>query len=107
MTPADVVAAGGFFAIIVAGLIVRALRDMARRRPTERIRQRVTALHDPRAVANQARSSGRESQQLFSLARHSSDDAAWRAWVSAWQERVQTVSGPGGMRAIGVCAAAA
>jgi Flp pilus assembly protein TadB len=107
MTPADVVAAGGFFAIIVAGLILRAVRDMARRRPAERIRQRVAALHDPREATSQARSSDRESPQLFSMSRHSDDDDAWQAWLHAWQERVQTVSGRGGMRAIGVCAAVA
>lgn len=54
MSAADVVAVGAFFAIVVAGFIVRALRDLARRRPAARVRSRVEALREPRAAARPA-----------------------------------------------------
>ncbi len=99
MTPADVVAAGGFFAIVVVGLIVRALRQMRRHRPGPRIRQRVGALHDQRGAAKPETAS---PHQLFS--RELTDHGAFLAWLDARRERLRTVGGRGGARLVaGVC----
>ncbi|RKP49052.1 type II secretion system F family protein [Trinickia fusca] len=106
MTPADVVAVGAFFAILVAGLIVRSLRGIARNSPSQRIRQRVDALRDPRAQAKRERIDT-PSHALVSLERHHGKQAAWLAWLRTRRERVQTVGGPGALRLIGVCAALA
>ena len=95
MTPADVVAAGGFFAIVVAGLIVRALRQMRRHRPGPRIRQRVGALHDQRRAAKPEAAS---PHQLFS--RELTDHGAFLAWLDACRERLRTVGGRGGTRLV-------
>ncbi|CAN0626773.1 tight adherence protein B [Burkholderia multivorans] len=95
MTPADVVAAGGFFAIVVAGLIVRALRQMRRHRPGPRIRQRVGALHDQRRAAKPETAS---PHQLFS--RELTDHGAFLAWLDARRERLRTVGGRGGARLV-------
>jgi Flp pilus assembly protein TadB len=105
MSPADVVAAGAFFVIVIAGLIVRSLREIARRRPPQRIKRRVGALRDPRAAAKRT-SPAKPSHQLFSSERHYSEYGALRAWLRARVERVQTVSGNAGIRQIGVAAAA-
>lgn len=104
MTPADVVAVGAFFAIFVAGLIARSLRSIARNRPSQRIRQRVGALRDPRAHTKRERTDT-PSHTLVSLERHHGSQAVWLAWLRARRERVQTVGGPGALRQIGLCAA--
>lgn len=100
MTPADIVAAGSFFAIVVMGLMVRALREIARQRPGARIKTRVATLRDPRDAVNAARGEKeKQQQQLLHSKRIPDDQAAW-AWFAAWHERVQTVGGTGGMRTI-------
>lgn len=96
MSPADVVAAGGFFAIVVAGLIARELRRIGRLRPAERIRDRVRAVDGQRPSA--ARQKGAAPDQLYSLEQR--DRGAVRAWLDARRERLLAVSGPGGIRAI-------
>jgi tight adherence protein B len=105
MTPADVVAAGSFFTIVIAGLLVRALREMARQRPGARIQTRVVTLRDPRDAVKVERDD-KEKYPLFHLKRRPSNQAALAAFA-AWHERVQTVGGTGGIRTICVAAAVA
>jgi tight adherence protein B len=105
MTPADVVAAGSFFAIVIAGLIVRALRQIARQRPGARITTRVATLRDPRDTVKTERDD-KEKRELFNTKRRAGDTAGLAAFA-AWQERVRTVGGPSGMRLILFGAAAA
>lgn len=103
MTPADVVAAGAFFAIVVAGLTVRSLREMARKQPAQRIAQRVTALRDPRAASTSASGStrgGKPLHQLVSLDRRPGDEPAWQTWLRAKQQRIETIAGRSGVRTI-------
>jgi tight adherence protein B len=105
MTPADVAAAGSFFAIVVAGLIVRALREMARQRPDARIQTRIATLRDPRDTLKAERHDKGKHQLLN--ANHRPGNQAALAALAAWQARVLTVGGPGGMRTLCVVAAAA
>ncbi|MEA3121886.1 MAG: tight adherence protein, partial [Paraburkholderia sp.] len=105
MTPADVAAVGSFFAIVIAGLIVRALREMMRQRPGARIQTRVATLRDPRDAAKADRDD-KEKHQLLNVNRRPGNQAALAA-LAAWQERVLTVGGAGGMRTLCVAAAAA
>ena len=105
MTPADVVAGGAFFAIIVVGLIVRALREIARQRPSSRIRMRVATLRDSRD-AGKTDEDDKEKHQLFHPKRSAGDHAALAAFA-AWRERVHATGGPSGMRTICLAAAAA
>ncbi|MGN6669175.1 MAG: type II secretion system F family protein [Trinickia sp.] len=103
MTPADVVAAAAFFAIVVAGLIVRALREMARKQPGQRISQRVAALRDPQA-ATRSDSSEKPSHQLVSIERRHGDVQAWQAWLHAKRQRIEAIAGRAGVRNIVIVA---
>lgn len=103
MTPADVVAAGAFFAIVIAGLFLRSLREMARRQPTQRIALRVAALRDPQAASRQTRTD-KPSHQLVSLERHHGDEPAWQAWLYAKRQRIETIAGSAGVRKIVIVA---
>ncbi|WP_206953951.1 type II secretion system F family protein [Trinickia acidisoli] len=103
MRPADVVAAAAFFTIVIVGLIARSLREMMRRRPAPRIAQRVGALRDPHA-ANRQTSSAKPSHQLVSLGRRPGDELAWLAWLRAKRQRVETLAGRAGVRAIVIVA---
>lgn len=103
MTPADVVAVAAFFAIVVAGLIVRALREMVRRQPVQRIAERVVALRDPRAPSRQTNGE-KPLHQLVSLDRRHGDGPAWQAWLRARQQRIETIAGRSGVRTIVVLA---
>lgn len=103
MTPADVVAAGAFFAIVIAGLFMRSLREMARRQPTQRIALRVAALRDPQAASRQT-PSDKPSHQLVSLDRHHGDEPAWQAWLYAKRQRIETIAGAAGVRKIVIVA---
>ena len=105
MTPADVVAAGAFFAIIIAGLIVRSLREIASERPGARIKTRVATLRDPREAVKAERND-KEKRELFQVTHLAGDKAALAAFAG-WQERVRTVGGRSGMRKICLIAAAA
>lgn len=103
MTPADVVAGGGFFAIVVAGLIVRSLREMTRKQPAQRIARRVTALRDARTGSAGASAAARRDKPLHtlvSLDRRSGDEPAWQAWLRAKQQRIETIAGRPGVRKI-------
>jgi tight adherence protein B len=109
VSPADVVAAGAFFMILIAGLIVRSLREIARRRPSQRIKDRVGALRDPHAAARRA-SPTKPPHQLFSAERRygdAGDHGALRTWLRARIERLRAVSGTAGMRLIAGAATAA
>ncbi|WP_179400908.1 type II secretion system F family protein [Burkholderia guangdongensis] len=97
MNPADIVAAGGFFAILIVGLIVRQVRQMRRDRPQARIRSRVMVLHDERRAARHAKSSP-VVHQLFS--RELREHGALRTWIDARRERLRVVGGRGGVRVI-------
>ncbi|MGN6233439.1 MAG: type II secretion system F family protein [Trinickia sp.] len=103
MTPADVVAASAFFAIVVAGLIGRSLREMARKQPAQRIAQRVAALRDPQGASRSARSD-KPSHQLVSLDRLDANVPAWQAWLHAKRQRIETIAGRAGVRNIIVVA---
>lgn len=107
MTPADVVAAGSFFAIVIAGLIVRSVRDIARRRPSARIKTRVGGLRDPRREARAAPAEKTAQHQLVSLERRHGERGEWLARFDTWRERVKVVGGRSGMRTIVICAVAA
>ncbi|CAK1295708.1 type II secretion system F family protein [Burkholderia pseudomallei] len=108
MSAADVVAVGAFFAIVVAGFIVRALRDLARRRPAARVRSRVEALREPRAAARPAAPAraSRVGLQLFTRTHGEGEGGALRAWLRARGEHVRTAAG-GGVRAIAFASALA
>lgn len=99
MTPADVVAIAAFFAIVIAGLIVRALREMAQKQPAQRIAMRVAALRDSHAARRKARSD-KPSHQLVSLDRRDGDERAWQAWLHAKRQRIETIAGRAGVRTI-------
>lgn len=99
MTPADVVAAAAFFAIVVAGLMARSLREMVRRQPAQRIAGRVAALRDPLATGRQTPNET-PSHQLVSLGRPPGDEPAWQAWLRAKQQRIETIAGRAGVRTI-------
>ncbi|KGS55037.1 type II secretion system (T2SS), F family protein [Burkholderia pseudomallei MSHR5613] len=109
MSAADVVAVGAFFAIVVAGIIVRALRDLARRRPAARVRSRVEALREPRAAARPAAPAraSRVGLQLFTRTHGEGEGGALRAWLRARGEHVRTAAGGGGVRAIAFASALA
>lgn len=107
MTPADVVAAGAFFAILIAGMMVSSLRDMARRRTAPRIRSRIDELGAD--VARQRKAGPRKPEQeeeLFSRRRHNGDSGALLSWLQKHAQRVRVVSGGGGFRLIAVVAIA-
>lgn len=109
MSAADVVAVGAFFTIVVAGFIVRALRDLARRRPAARVRSRVEALREPRAAARPAAPAraSRVGLQLFTRTHGEGEGGALRAWLRARGEHVRTAAGGGGVRAIAFASALA
>lgn len=109
MSAADVVAVGAFFAIVVAGFIVRALRDLARRRPAARVRSRVEALREPRTAARPAAPAraSRVGLQLFTRTHGEGEGGALRAWLRARGEHVRTAAGGGGVRAIAFASALA
>lgn len=101
MSAADVVAVGAFFAIVVAGFIVRALRDLARRRPAARVRSRVDALRDARAhVRTPPARASRVGLPLFVRTHGDGEGGPLRAWLRVRGERVRTAAGGGGVRAI-------
>ncbi|CAB3803981.1 hypothetical protein LMG28614_05925 [Paraburkholderia ultramafica] len=106
MNAANVVAVGTFFAIVIAGLIARAVREVARQRPNARIRTRVATLRDERQPVKPEHDN-KDQHQLLHPKRRVGDQAALLAMFSAWHERVRAVGGPGGMRAICFVAAAA
>ena len=105
MNVANVVAAGAFFAILIAGLIVRAVREIARQRPSARIRARVATLRDERRPSRPEHDNS--EQQLLNPKRRIGDQTVLFAMCAAWRERVRAVSGSGGMRAICFVTAAA
>lgn len=105
MNAANVVAVGAFFAILIAGLIVRAVREIARQRPSARIRARVATLRDERRPGKPEHDNS--EQQLLHPKRRIGDQAVLLAMFAAWHERVRAVGGPGGMRTICLVIAAA
>ncbi|QCU29388.1 pilus assembly protein [Burkholderia pseudomallei] len=110
MSAADVVAVGAFFAIVVAGFIVRALRDLARRRPAARVRSRVEALREPRAPQRGGRRRPRASRvglQLFTRTHGEGEGGALRLAGCARGEHARTAAGGGGVRAIAFASALA
>jgi tight adherence protein B len=100
MTPADIVAAGVFIAIVLAGMIVSSLRDMARSRPRRRIQDRMSQLQRMR-VASQLPATPDASGELFERPQ---DHGVLKAWFQLRVQRVRAVSGAGGIRL--VCASA-
>ncbi|WP_232286488.1 type II secretion system F family protein [Burkholderia mallei] len=89
--------------------MVRALRDLERRRPAARVRSRVEALREPRAAARPvapARAS-RVGLQLFTRTHGEGEGGALRAWLRARGEHVRTAAGGGGVRAIAFASALA
>lgn len=99
MTPADVVAIGAFFAILIVGMMVASLRDMLRRRPKPRIRSRIDELAGD--VVRQRKAGPKpQHEQLFSKQRSPWGDGRLLAWWRKHVERVRAVSGGGGIRLI-------
>jgi Flp pilus assembly protein TadB len=100
MTPADVVAIGAFFAILIVGMMVASLRDMLRRRPKPRIRSRIDELASDVAHQRKAGPETPQQQQLFSRQHSPWGDGRLLAWWRKHAERVRAVSGAGGIRLI-------
>jgi tight adherence protein B len=96
MTPADIVAAGAFFAIVVAGLLMSSLRDMARRRSKPRIQERMSQIQRMR-VARQQPATPDTSGELFERTK---DYGAIEAWFQQRIQRLRAVSGAGGIRLV-------
>ena len=92
MNAANVVAAGAFFAILVAGLIVRAVREIARQRPSARVRARVATLRDERRPSKPEHDNS--EQQLLHPKRRIGDQAVLLAMFAAWHERVPRSAAP-------------
>ncbi|NPT44719.1 pilus assembly protein [Paraburkholderia sp. 1N] len=105
MNAANVVAVGAFFAIVITGLTVRAVREIARQRPSARIRARVATLRDERRPSKPEHDNS--EQQLLHPKRRIGDQAVLLAMFAAWHERVRAVGGSSGMRAICLVIAAA
>jgi tight adherence protein B len=106
MRSADVIGFGAFFAFVMLGLIVHALRGIARQQPRTRIRTRVAAVRDESKAALAARDA-KQQEQLLQPKRRLADQDALLAVISAWHERVRSVSGSGGVHtiyAIGIAA---
>ncbi|QBR00104.1 type II secretion system F family protein [Paraburkholderia pallida] len=106
MRSADVIGFGAFFAFVIGGLIVRALRSIARQQPRTRIRARVAEVRDDSRATLAERDAAQQAQLLQPKRRFADHDALF-AVVTAWHERIRTVSGPGGVRAMYVIASAA
>ncbi|MDB5988913.1 MAG: pilus assembly protein [Herbaspirillum sp.] len=104
MTPADVVAIGAFFAILIIGMMVASLRDMLRRRPTPRIRSRINELASDVVRQRKAGPETPQQEQLFSQQRAPWGDGRLLAWWRKHLERVRAVSGAGGIRLIAAVA---
>ncbi|RXZ36346.1 pilus assembly protein [Oxalobacteraceae bacterium CAVE-383] len=100
MTPADIVAIGAFFMILMIGMMVASLRDMLRRRPKQRIRGKIDELAGDVARQRKAGPETPAQQQLFSQQRSPWGDGRLLAWWRKHVERVRAVSGAGGMRLI-------
>ncbi|MFT0172224.1 type II secretion system F family protein [Paraburkholderia mimosarum] len=96
MNPADIVAAGAFFAIVLAGLIVSSLRDMARRRPRPRIQARMSGIQRMRG-ARQQPATPDTNEKLFERQK---DYGAIEAWFQRHVRRLRAVSGAGGIRLV-------
>jgi Flp pilus assembly protein TadB len=96
MSPADIVAAGAFFAIVLAGMIVSSLRDMARHRPKLRIQERLSQIQRMR-VASQQPATRDTSGELFERPK---DYGAFQAWFQQRAQRLRAVSGTGGIRLV-------
>ncbi|SIT37059.1 Type II secretion system protein [Paraburkholderia piptadeniae] len=96
MTPADVVAVGAFFAIVVAGLIMSSLRDLLRRQPRRRIQERMRQVDRLRA-ARQATVPVDAGGALFERTK---DYSAVQRWFQQRVQRIRTVSGASGMRIV-------
>ncbi|GAB3626164.1 type II secretion system protein [Pandoraea terrae] len=103
MTPADIVAVAAFFSIVVAGMLLSTLRDVARRRPGPRIQERMQHIRQLRIV-NQRVATPVENVELFSRPKNY---GTLTAWFAERVQRVKTVSGTGGLRLIGLGAFAA
>ena len=110
MRPVDVVTVGAFFALVVLGLIVRSLRQIARQQPGTRIRTRVAELRDEHQAVTTRRAgkAGQDKQQeLLQRKRHLPDQAQLLAPFVAKYERVRTVGGSRGIRLICIVAVVA
>lgn len=110
MRPVDVITVGAFFALVVLGLVVRSVRQIARQQPGTRIRTRVAELRDERQAVTTRRGDkeGQDKQQeLLQRKRRLPDQAALLAPFVAKYERVRTVGGAGGIRLICVVAGVA
>lgn len=105
MTPADIVALAAFFTILIAGLLLRTLRQMLRQRPAARVKSRLASLREPRGRGRP----DREDMERRQLVRPTFDvpEQAALAALAAWRERVHTVSGASGLRLIAFAAVAA
>lgn len=103
MTPADVAAAGAFFAILVGGLIATQLFKVMQHRPARRIRQRVDAARDAEPQPQRRRTADKP-HQLFSAAHGYAGENALLAWLWQRLQRVRAVSGTGGVQLIAVAA---
>jgi tight adherence protein B len=107
MRPVDIVTLGAFFALLVAALIVRSLRQIARQQPGTRIRTRVAGLRDEQQSVTSRRGDkdGRDKQQeLLQRKRRLPDQAQLLAPFVAKYERVRTVGGSGGIRLVCIVA---
>ncbi|MFX1671683.1 type II secretion system F family protein [Paraburkholderia sp. A2WS-5] len=103
MRSADIIGFGAFFALVMVGLIVHSLRSIVRQQPRTRIRARVITVRDESKAALVEHDAKQQAQLLQPKRRFANQDALF-AIIPAWHERIHTVSGPGGIRALYVVA---
>ncbi|MEZ0603889.1 type II secretion system F family protein [Paraburkholderia sp. IW21] len=96
MTPADIVAAGAFVAIVLAGMLISSLRDLARRRPRRLIQDRMTQLHRMRVASLQPETAD-ASGELFERPK---DYGMFQTWFQRRVQRIKAVSGASGIRLV-------
>ncbi len=99
MNAANVVAVGGFFAILMTGLVMWTIAGILRERPGARLKRRVAVLRDQREPVKQPKQHTDE-ETLLDPKRRIGDLPALQAAFVAWHERVQTVGGSSGLRVI-------
>ncbi|EEA03608.1 type II secretion system protein [Burkholderia sp. H160] len=96
MTPADVVGAGAFLAIVLTGMLVSSLRDLVRNRPRRRIQERMKELQKVRV----ARQRSAAADTIGALFERPKDYGAFQRWFQQHVQRIRAVSGGGGIRLV-------
>jgi len=93
MNPADIVTLGAFFAVLIVGLIVNVVRNLARQQPAARIRERLLALQ-AEGETGVADDHVQYLEQLLASRRYLPDQNAVRAIVARWHDHLRTAGAP-------------